>query len=590
MKPEVFTAAKNGDLDAIKKLHEQNPRQLNEIAFEGNTVLHIAAREGHSGLVEWILQNVKGCRMLVARNTDRNTPLHEAAKRGNTEIISTLLRHNKCAAAKRNQLGESALIIASEHGHEKAARDLVEATPVYIIFWPRNDHQTCLHVAAYGGHLGIVNAILQRNSFYGILQLIMIIRDRHGATPLHSAVHKGNVEIVSEILKKQLNSRFCIKWFVKSLMEKKDKLGRCAIHLAAIKGNRDMMDEFRSKMPDCLEIHSAHHKTALHFAVEYNQFDMVKKLLPQNKREEMADLVKYDRDMYGNTLLHLAALNQVDPELVEYLLPFVNLDAINNEGRSAFDIHIAAAAATSKNEPKFTKITDILKGHGASERSLKSVDFKQESYANEKIMDVDTLVASLIATITFAAIFTVPGGIDDKDCGNYNEHSGAAPTPGGDGCGVARMALKTLFQVFLFSDSLAMFASLTVVIAWLFRERLQTKLIADRSLLAKLSVLSLGVSIISTGLAFLSATILVTVPRDDKKNNNRSEYDSLLWAISMFTAVKLASPLNGQLLKMSDVNSTLWVFGSFSFVYVLVASSIMMDYNILSIGYDASCW
>ncbi|GLJ27982.1 hypothetical protein SUGI_0549530 [Cryptomeria japonica] len=72
-----------------------------------------------------------------------------------------------------------------------------------------------------------------------------------------------------------------------------------------------------------------------------------------------------------------------------------------------------------------------------------------------------------------------------------------------------------------------MFASLTVVIAWLFRERLQTKLFADHSLLTKLSVLSLGISIVSTGLAFLSATILVTIPRDDI--NNHGEYKPLLW-------------------------------------------------------------
>ncbi|GLJ27972.1 hypothetical protein SUGI_0549330 [Cryptomeria japonica] len=309
MNPEVFLAAKNGDNKGIQKVDR---RLLRGSTFEGNTVLHIAAREGHLELVKWILQNVKG--LSGARNADYNTPLHEAAKRGNAEITRTLLDFNKSPASKRNQFGESALIIASEHGHVEAARYLVEATPVYIILWPRIDHQTCLHVAAYGGHLEIVKLILERNSFCDILQLIMIIRDVHGATPLHCAVHKGNQKIVSEILEKQLKSRFCVNRFVKSLMEKKDKSGRCAIHLAAIKGNQEMMDEFLSKMPDCLEIHSADLKTALHFAVQHNQFGMVMKLLPQDKREEMAELLSHDRDMFGNTLLHTAAIRGVDPE------------------------------------------------------------------------------------------------------------------------------------------------------------------------------------------------------------------------------------------------------------------------------------
>ncbi|GLJ27971.1 hypothetical protein SUGI_0549310 [Cryptomeria japonica] len=159
MNNEVFQAAKNGDNKAIRNLYDSNRRELKKVTFEGNTALHIAAREGHSELVEWILQNVKG--LSGARNSDLNTPLHEAAKRGNQKIIRTLLHDNNCAAAKRNQFGESALLIASEHGHEEAVKLLVKATPVYIILWPRENHQTCLHVAAYGGHLEMVELILE---------------------------------------------------------------------------------------------------------------------------------------------------------------------------------------------------------------------------------------------------------------------------------------------------------------------------------------------------------------------------------------------------------------------------------------------
>ncbi|XP_057815113.1 ankyrin repeat-containing protein ITN1-like [Cryptomeria japonica] len=254
---------------------------------------------------------------------------------------------------------------------------------------------------------------------------------------------------------------------------------------------------------------------------------IVKKLLPRDKIEEMAELVRYDRDISENTVLHLAIINGGDPELVEYLLRFSNVNAINNGGLRATDI---AAPSAFKNESHFNKITAIFEEARGSRslignsRPLNSMGFKQESTIFEKIMDVDTLVASLIATITFAAIFTVPGGIDDKDSETDHPHTG-----------VAQMVFKTLFQVFLFSDSLAMFSSLSVVIAWLFRERLETKLFADHSLLAKLSVLSLGTSIICTGLAFLNATILITVPRNSKEMKDHHEYELLLWG-EIFTA------------------------------------------------------
>ncbi|KAH9304484.1 hypothetical protein KI387_008888, partial [Taxus chinensis] len=237
----------------------------------------------------------------------------------------------------------------------------------------------------------------------------------------------------------------------KSLMTKKDDLGRCAIHI---------VDLFILMMPDCVEIQSSCLKTAVHFDVEYNQIGIVKRLVSENK------------------------------------------------GLSPLDIAIEVA---SQNTSDFGEIVRIFEGVGATHSLIRhSKPWKHSQQNNskdngsmqdDKILDVDNLVASFIATVTFAAIFQVPGGTNESN--DIRNH-----------IGVARMSLETVFQVFLFLDCLAFFASMTVVIAWLFRERLQTRLIANQSPLAKFSMLSLGTSIISIGLAFLSATILVTVPRN----------------------------------------------------------------------------
>jgi hypothetical protein len=58
-----------------------------------------------------------------------------------------------------------------------------------------------------------------------------------------------------------------------------------------------------------------------------------------------------------------------------------------------------------------------------------------------------SLVAILIATITFAAAFTLPGG--------YSNDAGSE--------GLPIMSRKVAFQAFLISDSVAMFSSLAVV-------------------------------------------------------------------------------------------------------------------------------
>ncbi|KAH9304486.1 hypothetical protein KI387_008890 [Taxus chinensis] len=525
---ELFIAAKKGYLDGVQNVYRQRPRHVtNGVTFEGNSALHIAAREGHVDVVRWIL-SVNPC-LAKARNNDKNTALHEAAKKArNQEVVRILLKHNKCAVYRRNQFGETPLIIASEHGHVDSARLLLAAIPLFLVFWPRDDRQTCLYAAASEGHLEVVKLILQeKSSCFNILRLILLIGDETGVTPLHAAVHGGHLEIVREILKIEFNGWWGMDCWDKSLMTKKDKFGRCAIHVAAMKGHWDIIDLFMSMMPDCVEIRSTCLKTAVHFAVEYDQLQVVQKLLHENEDEVKAKMVSYDYDIWGNTALHLAAMNGVDPQFVEYLLSFpgVNVNRLNNKGMSPFDM---ASAAENQEKPNFCKIASILKDAGATQslicHSRSSLPPWQSQQINNqiggveenKILDVDTLVASLIATVTFAAIFQVPGGTR-KDSG------------------LANMSSQRVFHVFLFSDCLAFFASMTVVIAWIFRERVQTKLVADRSALAKLSMLSLGTSIVSTGLAFLSATILVTVPRDleslDKKHD-KQEYQ-MIFAVEM---------------------------------------------------------
>ncbi|GLJ28039.1 hypothetical protein SUGI_1519400 [Cryptomeria japonica] len=488
---DLFVATRKGDLKVLQDIYGQNQRHVTRgLTFEGNSALHIATREGHLDVVKWLV-SVKPC-LAAARNSDKNTALHEAAKKGKPEVVKTLLKFNKYAVYRRNQFGETALIIASEHSHVEAAELLLAATPLFLVFWPREDRQTCLNTAAYAGHLDVVKLILGESRFcLNIMPFMLLIGDEKGVTPLHAAVHGGHKEIVKEILRPELND-----WH-KSLMTKKDKFGRCAIHIAAMKGHGDIIDLFMTSMPDCIEIRSTCLKTVVHFAVEYDQLSVFKKLLFENEGETNAKLVSYDYDIWGNTALHLAAMNGVDPLLVDYLLSFpgVKADLVNNKGLSPLDI---ALHAVSQDKPNFGNIVQRLKDHGATQSLVchcrsESPPWKSQQTTNKtgiesKILDVDTLVASLIATVTFAAVFQIPGGTDKES-------------------GLASMSLETVFHVFLFSDCLAFFASMTVVIAWIFRERLQTKLVADRSALAKLSMVSFGIAIVSTCHGYLQVRL-----------------------------------------------------------------------------------
>ncbi|GLJ28041.1 hypothetical protein SUGI_0550670 [Cryptomeria japonica] len=221
-------------------------------------------------------------------------------------------------------------------------------------------------------------------------------------------------------------------------------------------------------------------------------------------------------------------------QLVDQLLSFpgVKEDLVNNKGLSPLDI---AIHAESQDKPNYGNIAKRLKDFGGTQSLVchcrsKSSPWKSQKTTNKirlesKIFDVDTLVASLIATVTFPAVFQVPGGTDKESV-------------------LGSMSLETVFHVFLFSDCLRFFASMTVAIEWIFRERFQTKLVADRSALAKLSMVSLGIAIVSTCLAFLSAAILVTIPRKlDSSQNKRRKKEYKIIFTGEATVIIFLAPL-----------------------------------------------
>ncbi|GLJ27878.1 hypothetical protein SUGI_0547240 [Cryptomeria japonica] len=191
-------------------------------------------------------------------------------------------------------------------------------------------------------------------------------------------------------------------------------------------------------------------------------------------------------------------------QLVDLLLspPDVDVNALNDEGMTALDI----ASAAPQDNPNSAHIIRRLRDIGAS-RSGVVPKSSTKSDGSKKEIDSDTVnthmvVASLIATVTFAAIFQIPGGIeDDKDSIHY---------------GAAKLAFSKALRLFLFSNTAAFTSSLTVVAGWLLRQNLKYRYLGN-SLIHILSESSEGcllVSIFWTVVAFVSATITVIMPRN----------------------------------------------------------------------------
>ncbi len=117
-----------------------------------------------------------------------NTLLILAAREGHAATVGALLRFRPRLGA-RNLAGDSALMLAALKGHEDIVDQLLEAgAPV--------DHEgwTALHYAAFEGHAGLVDKLLARKADVDA-------RNPAQATALMLAARNGHAEVVRRLLR-----------------------------------------------------------------------------------------------------------------------------------------------------------------------------------------------------------------------------------------------------------------------------------------------------------------------------------------------------------------------------------------------------
>ncbi|GJN33773.1 hypothetical protein PR202_gb22396 [Eleusine coracana subsp. coracana] len=466
---------------------EHIPGVLHGTTQQGNTCLHISSIHGREQFCREVLARDQS--LLAAINSNGETPLLTAVTSGHLSLASYFLkicREQKLSAAvlRQDNNGFNALHHAIRSGHEDLALELIIAepslsraenkygeSPMFIAVMrgftdvvknllntPDSSHAGACGYNALHGAVKRGNTVIEFCTlcllivpdviFFDMAKMIIerrpeLAREENDSkhTPMNLAVIWNKVDVLGVLLKHDWSLGYTIS-----------TKGAPLLFAAATRGHVAAARELLKRCPDTPSS-AANGWTCLHEAVCQGQVEFVQFIL---RSPQLRNLINM-RDAHGKTALH-HAVKSCNPNVVAALLVIKDIDLTvlgGNSRAATWELHEALQYAKTIKWNEVYMI--MLKADPDDTTSLYNLHLRaNERVTNEAKNDVrsltqtytssTSLVAILMATITFAAAFTLPGGYSNDV----------------ESQGLPVMARKLAFQAFLISDILAMCSSLAV--------------------------------------------------------------------------------------------------------------------------------
>ncbi|XVE89938.1 hypothetical protein DITRI_Ditri20bG0036400 [Diplodiscus trichospermus] len=456
----------NGEIEAGERL-------IRMVNMEKDTALHDAARNGHFSIAELLIR--QDPELATFTNDIGESPLFIAVEKKDIRIAKLILdvAQNFSLKGRNNMNALHAAAVRSQDEVVRLSSYLVKLqSPMNYITNLSFKHSfmfssivpfTIAHAASRNSsYIDFASCLTKR------CKSALSETDEYGWTPLHYAIHFGAVDIFNVFLSYIDSSTTAYI---------RDKEGMSVIHIAAREGEAIILEMLANHFPQLWDLQDNKGRTVLHQAVARIKLDCVKFILGSSLSH--GGLIN-QKDNEGNTALHLATIHGHHHKIFELLIKDSRVDktAINKEGLTVIDIlllkyeesliTLCAASngglgslehAINKNGRKSSSTeTKELEQAQQSERRDAAIDtqvegqqqlakkkaeaagIKKPSYEKlQNIATINLLVTTLIATVSFAAGFTMPGG--------YNSD--------GPEEGMAILSKKSAFRVFVIANALA---------------------------------------------------------------------------------------------------------------------------------------
>ncbi|CAL9777853.1 unnamed protein product [Musa acuminata subsp. burmannicoides] len=434
----LHIAAKKGHTDFCNEALDRQPLLLQLKNARGDTPLHIAARAGHHQLVNDLISIASGrsaqgddrvCSLVQMANDVGNTALHEAVQNGHEQVVDALMAKAPGVSAVTNNVnGVSPLFLAVECESVPIVRRLLEAGEASC---DGPNGQTAMHSAVLVSY-DITKILLEERP------RLLEKADNNGSTPLHFAASTRNIAaMVKLLLEKDA-----------SIARLQDNDGASAIHVAARGEHVSTIEHLHKVLPDCVELMDNEGRSFLHVAIEKESEIVIRHVL---RSPHLIDLLNQP-DKKGNTPLHAAALSG-NLAITRMLLSNKNIrkSAMNNQGHTALDVALRRTR-TPLERPNLLIEQLMINDSWFSPKCRDSdrLEMQKEEPRDYTLFANNlSLTAALIATVTVTAAFTLSRGYKS----DVSNDPGMLKTPN-----------RILFGMFLICDTLAMTTSFLVLL------------------------------------------------------------------------------------------------------------------------------
>ncbi|ESR33735.1 hypothetical protein CICLE_v10004657mg [Citrus x clementina] len=482
----------NASTKFAEEILEKCPSLLLQVNAKGDTPLHVAAKFGHSDIVRVLVERAKllqhdneelesGIRtvrhMIRMTNHEKNTALHEAVCHRNVDVVKILTKEDPDYPYSANNDGKTPLYMAADYGSSDMVLALLENSTSASHEGPNG--KTALHAAAMKSYF--VDAALRK--LLEKKKNLIKETDQYGWTPIHYAVYYGNYGTVNLLLETDQSAS--------NIADKDRKM--TALHLAAGRGYVGTVKAIISKNLECYELVDNRGWNFLHYAMVSFYVEELGNLLENNP---LVRSLIIEGDAKGNTPLHVLAAVRPDEFGVRMIRKMqANFDAVNKQNVSVTNILLNGYPELKEEIQKLSK--DVGRGQYSDGviRGPKYLvgqnDDTKDDYKDTRASHL--VVAALIATVAFAAGFTIPGGYRSEN-------------------GTAILRRNTAFQAFIVADSIAMVFSLSAVFThFLMALKIEATKDFDEALFAAsiwFTLFSMGAMVI----AFVTGTYAMLVP------------------------------------------------------------------------------